>query len=406
MLRFPAPLELAYRSAFQAQRQVTLTKGLAFCAPLYLILLWVDHEMLPGSQGLSLWLRLGVFMPLLALGAWAMLFKVRSPLLREWLFAGLAGAACLISVLVSVGAEGELRVQHLVILNAIVIYAVLYGRFWPMVCLCTAVFDMHLLAVHHIGSLLSGIGVGTTLLLLANCTYMVYGSYLLEQAARTSFLVDLQEAEMDAELTRATECLGRMAREDALTGLANRRHFTEFLREAHARALVEGSPLALVLIDVDHFKAYNDHHGHPAGDECLHRVGQALRSAAREPVDLVARWGGEEFAVVLQDVDQDRAMQTAERMRMALCESAIPHAASQTDGIVTISLGVAMLDPDTQVPPVAQPGDAGIAALLARADQALYVSKTSGRNRVTLAQPDDAAATAPSEAARIESVAH
>ena len=373
LLRFAPMLEAAYRQAGRDERERTLATAMFFCAPLYLILLVGDHEMASDVMSTALWLRLGVFLPALALGGMT-LFKMRSAQAREWLLAGLGILACLISVSIALLSQGELRIQHLVILNAIVIYTALFGRFWPMAAMCTIVFDMHVFATWHLDSLFTGIGVGTTLLLMANCTFMTYGAYLMEHSSRTSFLSDLQEARMDADLSQATDQLARIAREDALTGLANRRYFTEFLNDAHERAIRTGGPTALVLVDVDYFKAYNDHHGHPAGDECLRRIGQALTSAMGEQAALVARWGGEEFGVVLPGADQAFAGQTAERLRQAIMACGIPHAASPTGNVVTASLGVAAL---------AAGRDGTVTELITAADKALYVSKTSGRNRVT-----------------------
>ena len=166
---------------------------------------------------------------------------------------------------------------------------------------------------------------------------------------------------------------------DALTGLANRRHFDSVFAEEWARAQRSGQPLALLMLDVDFFKAYNDYYGHQAGDDCLRRIAHFLRGAARRAGDLVARYGGEEFVVVAADTDLAAALNLAEAMRATVAAAAIPHAVSSlAGGTATVSIGVAVAVP--------RYGDAP-EHLLSRADEALYRAKSRGRNQV--AQPGE-----------------
>ena len=174
------------------------------------------------------------------------------------------------------------------------------------------------------------------------------------------------------ELSAANDQLQLLARTDALTGIANRRCILECYSEAWARARREGKPLAALMIDVDHFKAYNDHHGHAAGDAALRAVASALAGCVRRPGEQVARYGGEEFIAILPNCTQEDALRVAERMRVAVSELAIVHR-GRTDGdLVTVSIGVAATVPDSDA----------AEALLARADAALYRAKHAGRNRV------------------------
>ena len=185
------------------------------------------------------------------------------------------------------------------------------------------------------------------------------------------------------ERTEALETANRQLTEltvtDALTGLANRRHFDLALVEEWARAQRSGQPLALLMVDVDFFKPYNDHYGHQAGDDCLRRVAHFLRGAARRAGDLVARYGGEEFAVVAADTDLAAALSLAEATRATVAAAAIPHAVTPVaGGMATVSIGVAVTVPKFGETPE---------RLLLRADAALYLAKSQGRNRV--AQPDE-----------------
>ena len=164
-----------------------------------------------------------------------------------------------------------------------------------------------------------------------------------------------------------------MALHDTLTGLANRRQFDESLQKALAQFQRSQQPGALILLDLDYFKLYNDRYGHPAGDQALVQVAQALRTAARRPADLAARMGGEEFALLLEQTDAPGARECAERARSLLLQMAIVHAGNPNVGFVTLSAGVTLF----------VPGDTP-EAIYARADAALYSAKSEGRNRIAL----------------------
>lgn len=160
---------------------------------------------------------------------------------------------------------------------------------------------------------------------------------------------------------------------DGLTGVFNRRYFDQQLALEWARASRSGTALSMILLDVDHFKLYNDHYGHQAGDECLRLVAQTLKSSLRRPADLVARYGGEEFACILPDTPFQDAMGLAQELEQKLRACKIPHARSNVAPVVTASMGLA-----TRV--AGSLGDAS--ALIGLADQQLYNAKQSGRARV------------------------
>lgn len=157
---------------------------------------------------------------------------------------------------------------------------------------------------------------------------------------------------------------------DGLTGAYNRRYFDEHLAIEWARAAREGQPLALVMLDVDHFKAYNDHYGHLQGDEALRTLVKALRTALQRPGDLLCRYGGEEFACLLPNTALNDARHVAERMRQAVQQCQLPHAHNPGFNVLTISLGI-----------VERSQAASPQELLALADKQLYQAKQSGKNR-------------------------
>ena len=180
---------------------------------------------------------------------------------------------------------------------------------------------------------------------------------------------------LEARLEEANRQLRVMAREDGLTRLANRRRFDEALGAEYGRAMRIGSPLAVVMLDMDCFKSFNDTYGHPSGDACLQALAGVLTGRCRRPADLPARYGGEEFALLLPNTDAAGALAVAECVRAAVRGLAIPHAGSE-HGFATVSVGVAALAPGRQQGP---------AALVEAADAALYEAKRAGRNTIRLA---------------------
>lgn len=185
-----------------------------------------------------------------------------------------------------------------------------------------------------------------------------------------------RQAEASAlALREANARLEALSETDALTGLANRRCFDRRLREEWERAARHQLPLALLMIDVDHFKLYNDRHGHQAGDDCLRRIAAAIAGCAARRSDLAARYGGEEFVVLLPHSSAEDARQLAQRCAAAVDALADAHGASPVADHVTLSIGLAMARTDPGADPT---------TLLRDADDALYEAKQTGRHRVSL----------------------
>ncbi len=174
------------------------------------------------------------------------------------------------------------------------------------------------------------------------------------------------------ELQTANLNLEKIAREDGLTGIANHRRFVEFADQCWRIAIRDQRPIALLMVDVDHFKAFNDIYGHQAGDQCLRRVARELEVVARRPLDLAARYGGEEFAVLLFGTNLSDALDLAEASRRGVERLGIPHSGSVDWGVVTISIGVASVTPQVET---------DTSLLINLADKALYRAKRNGRNR-------------------------
>ncbi|MES1982682.1 MAG: diguanylate cyclase [Pseudomonadota bacterium] len=187
-------------------------------------------------------------------------------------------------------------------------------------------------------------------------------------------LVDMQRRQMAvaSQAKIANKELQRLSTTDGLTGIANRRSFDEIAEREWRRCIRMGKPVSFLMLDVDHFKQYNDTYGHPAGDECLKAIAAALARAAPRASDLVARYGGEEFALVLGETDSYGAMEVANRIRLYIAQLKLPHDGS-TSQYVTVSCGVCGLIPRDNL---------SLETSLKSADHALYMAKAQGRDRV------------------------
>ncbi len=201
-------------------------------------------------------------------------------------------------------------------------------------------------------------------------------------AAERVISLHRQLVDFGSKLEQANAELLEQSLTDVLTGLSNRRRMGEDLDRVHAQALRAGQPYGLVLLDIDHFKLYNDHYGHPAGDDVLREVADCLRKSTRAG-EQIYRYGGEELLVLLPGCTPDAAANTANRICQAVSDTAIPHnARPDAAHVVTISGGVCCWTPGCSL---------SASELLRQADEALYRAKSAGRNRVELATANDGA---------------
>ncbi|MFO8032285.1 MAG: diguanylate cyclase [Desulfohalobiaceae bacterium] len=179
--------------------------------------------------------------------------------------------------------------------------------------------------------------------------------------------------ELNVELQNHKEKLSQMSYVDGLTSIFNRRRFNEYLESEWKRAVRSSQPLSLIILDIDFFKQFNDHYGHSAGDDCLVLVAQAISSCVKRSSDLVSRFGGEEFAVVLPETGFSAAMGLAENIQASIRELAVRHDYSQIASYVTVSIGIASAVPAEK--------DRHM-QLLEVADRQLYAAKDAGRNQI------------------------
>ncbi len=233
------------------------------------------------------------------------------------------------------------------------------------------------------------IPLGVRLLLVvttvASAAFTLYANYAIEMSQRTAYLLTLERQLAAQALQDSNAVLSALSATDWLTGVGNRRAFDAQLAQAWSRALAasgEGgaASLGLIMIDVDHFKSYNDRYGHPAGDACLCSLVGMMREQLRAGQDVLTRYGGEEFAVILPFADLSHATTAADRLRQAVEDLALPHGGEGAGDFVTISVGVA-----TAVPALLPASHNTCEALIEAADRALYRAKHGGRNLVFVA---------------------
>ncbi len=381
-LRFPQPLEEAfqhdYARRYRTHMQLAMLLGcLALLACGVVDLFW------QAAVAGRLWtIRLGMVLPMLGL-----LLLSRSSLGERHmqLFAALGG--CL-----AVGGLVALSVTSLEPLNhyysnaitmvMLVVFVLTRMQFtWG---LASAIIMLLTLNVGLLGFSSTGfmLLVVNNFVAVAAAVFALVGTFLIERSLRQNYLQSRLLAFQNSGLEESNLHLQYLTAIDGLTQLANRRSLDTNLGTEWQRALRKREPIGLVMIDVDHFKLFNDTYGHQAGDQCLRSLAGVLKDFARRPGDIVARYGGEEFVLVLTNATAQQARLVAERLRDRIVELAIPHQRS-SHGSVTASLGVASLVPSAQ--------HSGPEALLLAADQALYQAKEAGRNRVSVSRAGDEA---------------
>lgn len=358
-LRFEGELESAYRRDQFRERLRYLRINLALLAVIALVVVQVDRVVMPVIGGIVPDLaRTGIMLPLLLAG-FAITFVRRAD---AWYprYIAVAMTAALVAmswVSVSAFAAGEPRVFPRLLLAMVAVYFVLGLAFRSAIAVnALAIAAWAAIAVTR-GMPAIDLVNFTLTLVIAN-VICVAGAWNLEHARRMAWLEGQRLAET--------------ALQDGLTGIHNRRRFDEHLQRAWAQSIRERKSIALLLADIDHFKAYNDRYGHQAGDEAMKAVAGVFSRFARRPLDLAARYGGEEFAIILFDTKRQQAERIGDEILEAVRKLGIVHQDSAAAPVLTVSLGIAC------VLPVARRSWAGLIQL---ADEALYAAKDGGRNR-------------------------
>jgi diguanylate cyclase (GGDEF)-like protein len=389
-LRFPGPLEQLFEAETGPERcrGLSMVGALACLVGLFLYRALLSE--LPDVAPLSTTLYLHTALPIGALAVVLMRLDP-TPGMREGTqcFANVFCASCVTYLFAA--SEHTNHALYVAAEMLLIIYATLgiQLRFGFAVLATTSILACY---GWGLSSMAMSAGVRINLLLLASLAggCALLASWRLEYSLRRNYLLMLSERLRRQDLSARNRELNLLTRVDPLTGLANRRAYETWLANAWAEALPEAGLVGLVVLDIDKFKPYNDFYGHAAGDMCLQKVARCLRDQLRGTSDLVARLGGEEFAVLLPGLPLDVCGDIAERMRGAVRAMELPHLGIGPGGLVTVSAGVACF--------AATPGGVPEQVFQA-ADDALYEAKESGRNRVCLAGPPGPLNPAPFPAA-------
>ncbi len=355
--RFAAPVEAEYRRSNlrESRALVRLTCTLA----LLLIGLQAGEEVLAGSHAVASLIVFPVILFSSAVLAWLAWSGGFERHYLPWAEVLVPLRNCLVCVqVIHVVAVGE--IANLMLLPMLLIGPFYFLGLQYRTALATAVLSVaSMVGAAVMFHLPPAMALRGGALLIVSAVTLGFAAWQVEKRSRRSFL--------------ETRIVAELAQQDVLTWAKNRRVFDEYLPQLWRQAASGARSLAILVIDVDHFKGYNDRYGHQAGDVALRQVALAIQRQVHRALDLVARYGGEEFAVILCDADCCSARFAAERMRRAVEELAIEHRESLSGAVLTISVGVAVVAPTAA-------GNA--CGALRLADEALYRAKAKGRNRV------------------------
>ncbi|MDF1821941.1 MAG: GGDEF domain-containing protein [Alcanivoracaceae bacterium] len=370
-MTLPEPLETAFCRQHD-ERAATAFSSTATTIFVLYASLGIAALVLTGGRGLGYWpVSFGVFLVFILI-AWLLSFTTLIHARYQQVVASLAAVAVAVAVVHPhlLGAGG---IQHLVhegtIYVMVIVYLGLNLRFWYAVSAATLAGGTAFLVTW-----LSGVDMQWQLGIATYGGGSALGMVLRfrdEQRERRIFLHTRLLALDNQRIQVLAGELERLSFLDGLTGVANRRYFDTTLEKHWRACLRDNRPLTLVMLDVDFFKAYNDHYGHQDGDQCLRTIAQTLSRQAARPQDLAARYGGEEFALVFPDADAAAAEQLVSRILAAVRQLELPHAVSEASDVVTLSAGVATIVPTVH---------ATAEDLVKAADQALYDAKNAGRN--------------------------
>lgn len=372
-LAFEPELEERYEAYSSERRNRALRFWLLFGLALRILGLATEFSIGGDMPVYGLVFRLGILLPVVLVSLWFL--SPRYSLLTQGVAATASPFLCVLglALLGTVAPHPhEIRYFFLVGVNIVAINLVMPLRFRHALAFTVASMSAYLFMALFGGiDPRSVIDIVFLYSMAAIASLMV--AYRNDVVDRRAYLASEQIALQGAALARANEELQRLLHADALTGVFNRRYLDQSLIKTGERAIADRRYLGVVMVDVDHFKTYNDMLGHRAGDDCLRAVARAITANVREGADIVTRYGGEEFAVLVPGLPPEGTEALGERIRSAIEALVIAHPRAR-DAKVTVSVGTATAIPD---------GPDALGRLIENADRALYRSKHQGRNRVT-----------------------
>ncbi len=370
-LRFPPEQEELFEKETSAERSRELyVRGYAALL-IYLFFLISDRYMIPDIFQLAIFIRVGIFTPLIIA---AMLIQKFSPppSIRESLESVAVFLIALSLVFLISYSGSELSVIYHPGVSLAIIFAnlIVKLRFHHAVAVSSLIFVLYIACIPFYTGNSPAIQTFNVVFMLSSIMISLVANYSLEKETRKNFLLIHREKQKNLSLNEENTELQTLSGMDGLTGIANRRAMDTYIINLLRND--SGSERGVILVDIDFFKDYNDTYGHQAGDECLKKVAGALHSVVREQADLTARYGGEEFILLLSRTDREKLMKIADRILEIVADLAIPHEASRVSDRLTVSCGLALGSPDSP---------AAMEALIGMADKGLYRAKREGRNR-------------------------
>jgi diguanylate cyclase (GGDEF)-like protein len=364
-LRFSGLLEKDFREFYVAQNLPRARLSGLIALVVVLSVTCIDLLLGSNTAGTLNTLRLGILCPLLVVLGVAISVPNAQRYYTEVVAVGVTIIGFVVTYIAHLGALGG---SSYVLAGLVLV--VLYGCLFLGLLFNVAVTVSGIMIAAHF---ITGIAIDLPFDALYYSTAILGGAaviggistYNLEYALRTNFL--------------ETRLLNELAERDGMTGLYNRRIFDDYMERLWRQSRRERIGVAIIFVDIDFFKVYNDLYGHQAGDDCLKRVAKCIARGAKRPFDFAARYGGEEFVLVLYGPPDDYAQSVPEQIRRDVLELAIPHAGSQAAKHVTVSVGLSLASPETS---------RSLVGAIQTADEALYQAKREGRNRVVFKDSD------------------
>jgi diguanylate cyclase (GGDEF)-like protein len=376
-LSFPAHLEGKFRK-FYSHAGVSRARLMPCFAIMMTLIAAVMRLSGDGPWVLMTLWDVCVFLPLLVVTLYTSTLPDQYRIYQKLLaLSGLLSGLVVSSMYFRPGLEGMPSYFTMEVAWILAVWLILGLRFLPAAAAAIIISCAHIVGILFLGYEVKVLGYEIVMLFLINgigatCCYQI------EHTIRRSFIESLELEEMTRELTALAEL-------DGLTGLNNRRTYDAYIDRLWRQARREQTALTIILVDIDHFKIYNDHYGHQSGDNALKAVADVIDAHAKRPLDFAARYGGEEFVLALSgshleqgsQAEDEVAYSYAEKLRRAVRALQIPHSESTTDDCLTVSVGVAVILPGTR---------RSLAGAVQMADEALYQAKEEGRNRVVVAK--------------------
>jgi diguanylate cyclase (GGDEF)-like protein len=370
LLRFPGQLERIFDHEIEPQRRQRLWIDLVVAIILYDIFLYTDYRILSDVFQTALIVRIGILTPIMMLFGY-LIYRGLPAIPREIgivLLMVMVGGTLLYLMNISTNPN---KIAYFPGFLLIITFCnvVILLRFWYSLAASAIFFIIYVLFYPHLSTLPNEV-VFANIFLLFTCVVMtLYANYFLESETRRGYLLFLSDRIRKGELKSQNVKLKELTFVDPLTNLANRREVEDYIY--HVCEEVRPASIAIIMFDVDNFKEYNDHYGHQEGDICLQRIASIMRQSVVRKNDIVGRYGGEEFIVLLPETSETDAVFLAEQIRKNVENCSIPHIDSSASNFVTVSGGVAAGEFSTCD---------DIHMIQSTADAALYLAKQSGRN--------------------------